>query len=133
MCNFCLIQAKNRRLKIRFVFCDFPRRSISSDVKCHRYIQAFILPNISICASNKKPTGLTIEKVTESLKCNFYLIHAENRRVMLKFVFCDFPRRSISSDVKCRWYIQAFILHNIFICASNKNPPRLNIEKVICS
>ena len=32
MCNFYLIQAKNRQLKVRFVFCDFPRR----DVKCRR-------------------------------------------------------------------------------------------------
>ena len=43
----------------------------------------------------------------------------------MRFVFCDFPRR----DVKCR--IQAFILDNIFICASNQNPPGLTIDNVI--
>ena len=124
-CHFFFIQAKNRRLKVRFVFCDFPR----SDVKCRRYIQALILHNIFICASNQNPRGLTIEKVISSWMCNFYLIQAENRRLKVRFVFCDFPRR----DVKCRRYIQAFILHNIFICASNQNPPGLTIEQVISS
>ena len=123
MCNFYLIHAKNRRLKVRFVFCDFPRR----DVKCRRYIQAFILHNIFICASNQNPFGLTIGKAIPSWLCNFGLIQAQNRRLKVRFVFCDFPRR----DVKCRKYIQAFILHNIFICASNQNPPGLTIENVI--
>ena len=36
-------------------------------------------------------------------------------------------------DVKCRRYIQGFILHNIFICAWNQNPPGLTIEKPISS
>ena len=120
-----MIQAKNRRLKVRFVFCDFPKR----DVKCRRYIQAFILHNIFICASNQNPLGLTIEKVISSSMYNFYMIQAKNRRLKVRFVFCDFPRR----DVKCRRYIQAFILHNIFICASNQNPLGLTIEKVISS
>ena len=53
--------------------------------------------------------------------------------VMLRFVFCDFLRQSISSNVKCRRYIQAFILRNIFICASNQNPSGLTIEKAISS
>ena len=34
-------------------------------------------------------------------------------------------------SIKCRRYIQDFILHNIFICASNQNPPGLNVENVI--
>ena len=123
MCNFYLIQAKNRRLKVRFVFGDFPRR----DVKCRKYIQAFILHNIFICASNQNPPGLTIENVIFCWMCNFYLIQAKNRRFKVRFVLCDFPRR----DVKCRRYIQAFILHNIFICVSNQNPLRLTIENVI--
>ena len=123
MCNFYLIQGKNRRLKVRFVFCDFPRR----DVKCRRYIQAFILHNIFICASNQNPLGLTVENVIFCWMCNFYLIQAKNRRLKVRFVFCDFPRR----DVKCCRYIQAFILHNIFICASNQNPLGLTLENVI--
>ena len=117
------MQGKNRRLKMRFVFCDFPRR----DVKCRRYIQAFILRNIFICGSNQNPLGLTAENVIFCSMCNFYLIQAENRRLKVRFVFCDFPRR----DVKCRRYIQAFILHNIFICASNQNPLGLTVENVI--
>ena len=123
MYNFYLIQAKNRRLKVRFVFCDFPR----CDVKCRRYIQALILHNIFIYASNRNSPGLTIEKAISSWMCNFWLIQAKNRRLKVRFVFCDFAR----CDVKCRRYIQALILHNIFICASNQNPPRLTIENVI--
>ena len=123
MCNFYLIQAKNRRLKMTFVFCDFPRH----DVKCRRYIQAFILHNIFICLANQNPPGLTIENVILCWMCNFYLIQAENRRLKVRFVFGDSPR----CDVKCRKYIQAFILHTIFICASNQNPPGLTIENVI--
>ena len=125
MCNFCLIQAKNIRLKVRFVFCDFPRR----DVKCRRYIQAFIVHNNFICASNQNPPGLTVENVISSSMCNFYLIQAKHRQLKVRFVFCDFLR----CDVKCRRYIQALILHNIFICASNQNPLGLTIEKVISS
>ena len=125
MCNFWLIQAKNRRLKVRFVFCDFPRR----DVRCRRYIKALILHNIFICASNQNPPGLTIENVIFCWMCNFYWIQAKNRRLKVRFVFCNFPRR----DVKCRRYIQGFILRNILICASNQNPPGLTIEKVISS
>ena len=105
------------------MFCDFLRH----DVKCRRYIQALILHNIFICASNQNPPGLTKENVISSSMCNFYLIQAKTRRLKVRFVFCDFPRR----DVKCRRYIQAFILHNIFICASNQNPPGLTIENVI--
>ena len=123
MWNFYLIQAENRRLKVRFVFCDFPRH----DVKCRRYIQAFILHNIFICSSNQNPPGLTIENVIFCWMCNFYLIQAKNRRLNVRFVFCDLPR----CDVKCRRYIQALILHNIFIYASNQNPPGLTIENVI--
>ena len=123
MCNFYLIQAKNRRLKVRYVFCDFPRR----DVKCRRYIQGFILQNIFICASNQNPPGLTIENGIFCWMCKFYLIQAKNRRLKVRFVFCDFPR----CDVKCRRYIQALILRNIFICAWNQNPPGLTIENVI--
>ena len=89
MCNFCLIQAKNRRLKMRFVFCDFPRRSVSSDVKWRRYIQAFILRNIFICASNQNPPGLIIENVIFCWMCNFYLIQTKNRRLKVRFVFCE--------------------------------------------
>ena len=125
ICNFWLIQAKNRRLKVRCVFCNFPR----CDVKCHRYIQAFILDNIFISASNENPLGLTIEKAISSSICNFWLIQAKNRRLKVRFLFCGFPR----CDVKCRRYIQALILHNIFICASNQNPLGLTIEKVISS
>ena len=105
------------------MFCDFPRR----DVKCRRYIQDFILHNMFICASNPNPPGLTLENVIFCLICNFYLIQEKNRRLKVRFVFCDFPRR----DVKCRRYIQDFILHNMFICASNQNPPELTIENVI--
>ena len=123
MCNFYLIQAKKRRFKVRFVFGDFPR----CDGKCRRYIQVFILHNIFICAPNQNPPGLTLEHVIFCWMCNFYLIQAKNRRLKVRFVFCDFPRR----DVKCRKYIQAFILHNIFVCASNQNPPGLTIENVI--
>ena len=47
----------------------------------------------------------------------------------MRFVLRDFPSRSVSSDVECHWYIQAFILHNIFISASNQTPPGLTIEK----
>ena len=126
MCNFYFVQAKNRRLKVRFVLCDSPR----CDVKCRRYIQALILCNIFICTSNQNPPWMTIEKVIFRWMCNFYYIQARNRRLKVRFVFCDFPR----SDVKSRRYIQAFILHNIFICASNKNPPGLTIENLIfCS
>ena len=102
------------------MFCDFPRR----DVNCRRYIQAFILHNIFICASNQNPPGLTIENVISSSMCNFYLIQAKNIRLKVRFVFCDFPR----CDVKCRRYIQDLILHNIFICASNQNPPELTMK-----
>ena len=123
MCNFYEIQAKNRRLKLRFVFCDFPTR----DVKCRRYIQAFILHNIFICASNQNPPGMTIANGILCLMCNFYMIQAKKRELKVRFVFCDSPRY----DVKCRRYIQAFILHNIFICASNQNPPGLTIQNVI--
>ena len=126
MCNYYLIQANNRWLKVRFVFCDFPRR----DVKCQRYIQAFILHNIFICASNQNPPGLTIANVIFCWMDNSYLILAKNRRLKVRFVFCD----SMRCDVKCRRYIQALILHNIFICASNQNPAGLTIENVIfCS
>ena len=69
MCNFCFILAKNGRLKMRFVFCDFMRR----DVKCRRYIEAFILHNIFTCASNQSPPGWTIEEVFSSWICNFWL------------------------------------------------------------
>ena len=125
MCNFYFIHARNRRLKVRFVFGDFPRH----DVNCRRYIQAFILHNIFICPSSHNSPGLTIENVIFSWMCNFYLIQAKNRRLKVRFVFSDSPR----CDVKCRRYIQAFILHNIFICASNQNPPGLTIENVIFS
>ena len=125
MFNFTLIQAKNRRLKVRFVFRDFPR----CDVKCRRYIQAFILDNILISASNQTPPGLKIENVIFCWMCNFYFIHTKNRRLKVRFVFSDFKRR----DLKCRSYIQDFILHNIFIWASNQNPPGLIIENVISS
>ena len=114
---------KNRRLKVRFVFCDFPRR----DVKCRSYIQAFMLHNIFICASNQNPTGLTIENVIFCWMSNFALIQGKNKRLNVRFVFRDFPR----CDFKCGRYIQAFILHNIFICASNQNPPGLTIANVI--
>ena len=120
MCNYYLIQANNRWLKVRFVFCDFPR----SDVKCRRYIQAFILHNIFICASNQNPPGLTIENVIFSWLCNFYLVQAKNRRFKVRFVLCDSPR----CDVKCHRYIQAFIVCNIFICSSNQNPPGMTKE-----
>ena len=123
MCNFYLIHTKNRRLKVRNLFCVFPR----SDVKCRRYIQDFILHNIFICASNKNPPGLTIENLIFCSMCDSCLIQANNRRLKVRFVFCDFPR----NDVKCHSYIQAFILCNIFICASNQNPPGLTIENVI--
>ena len=43
----------------------------------------------------------------------------------MRFVLCDFLRR----DVNCRKYIQALILHNIFICASTQNPLGLTIKK----
>ena len=123
MCNFYLIQAKNRRLKVRFVFCDFPRRRCQL-LQVH---SSFIVHNIFICPSNQNRPGLTIENVITSSMCNFYLIQAKNRRLKVRFVFCDFPRRA----VKCRRYIQAFILHNIFICASYQNPLELTIENVI--
>ena len=119
MCNYYLIQANNRWSKVKFVFCDFLR----SDLKCRRYIQAFILHNIFICASNQNPPGLTIENVIFCSMSNFTLIQAKYRRLKVRFVFRDFPR----CDVKCRRYIQAFILHNIFISASNQNPPGFNI------
>ena len=34
---------------------------------------------------------------------------AKNRRLLFKFVLCDFPRWNISSDVKCRRYFRGFI------------------------
>ena len=97
------------------------------DVECRRYIQAFILHNIFICASNQNPPGLIVENVIFSWTCNFSFIQADNRPLKMRFVFCDSPR----CDVKCRRYIKDFILHNIFICASNQNPPALTIENVI--
>ena len=126
ICNFSLIQAENRGLKVRFVFCD----STTCDVKCRRYIQAFILHNISFCASNQNPPGLTIENVISSWMCNCYLIQPKTRRLKVRFLFCDFRRWR---DVKCRRSIQAFILHNIFISASNQSPPGLTTENVISS
>ena len=75
---------------MRFVFRDFPRRSVSGDVKCRWYIQDFILHNIFVCASNQNPPGLTIEKVISSRICNFCSIEAKNRRLKMRFVFCDF-------------------------------------------
>ena len=107
------------------MFCDFPRR----DVKCRMYIQSFILHNIFICASNQNPPGFTIENMIFCRMCNFYLIQAKNRRLKVRFVFCDFPR----CDVKGCRYIQALILYNIFICASNQNALGLTIEKAIPS
>ena len=72
---------------MRFVFCQiFLRR----DVKCRRYIQAVIVYNIFICASNQNPPGLTIEKVISSWMCNFGSIQAKNRRLKMGLVFCDF-------------------------------------------
>ena len=125
ICNFHLIQGTNRRLKMRFVFCVFPRRY----VKCCRYIQHFILHNIFICASNQTPLGMTIEKVISSGICNFCLIPAKNRRLKMRFVFCDF------SEARCQLsqVHLIFILHNIFISSSNQNPPGLTIERVISS
>ena len=105
------------------MFCNFPR----CDVKCRRYIQAFILDNIFISASNENPLGLTIEKAISSRLCNFGLIQANNRPLKVRFEFCDFLRR----DLKCCRYIQAFIVHNIFISFSNQNPLGLTIENVI--
>ena len=107
------------------MFCDFPRR----DVKCRRYIQALIRHNIFICASNQNPLGLTIEQVFPSCMCHFCLIQAKSIRFKVLLVFCDFPRR----DVKCRRYIQALILHNIFICASNQTSTWIDDKKVISS
>ena len=185
MSNFYLIQAENRWLKGRFLFCDSPR----CYVKCCRYIQAFILHNIFICSSNHNPHGLTIENVIFCWMFNFYLIQTKNRWLKVRFLFCDSPRYDIKCrryiqafilhnilfvlqikihldlpykmwfsvecvifiwfkktqtmkvrfvfcdsqrcDVKCLWYVQAFILHIIFICASNQNPPRLTIENLI--
>ena len=43
-------------------------------MKSPRYIQAFILHNIFICASNQNPLGLTIEKVISSSFYSFCLI-----------------------------------------------------------
>ena len=97
--------------------------------ECRRYIQAFILHNIFICALNHNPPGLTIEKVITSWVCNFCLIQAKTDDWRWDLCFVIFLRR----DVKCRRYIQAFILQKIFICASNQNPPGLTIEKVITS
>ena len=111
----------------RFVFCDFPRWSVSSNVKSRRYIRGFSLRNSFVCASNQKPTRLTMEKVILSCRMQFCLVYAKNRRVMFRSVFCDFQRwkvRSVSSDpasgVKCRRYIRGFILRNSFICASSQ-------------
>ena len=42
----------------------------------------------------------------------------------MRFVLCDFLRR----DVICRKYIEALILHNIFICAWTQNPLELTIK-----
>ena len=132
--NFYLVHGKNRRLMFRFVLCDFPRWSVSSDVKCRRYIGGFIPCNSFICASNQNPPGLTIEKIISSWVCNFYLIQAKNRRLKLRFVFCDFPRRSVSSDVKWRRYIQAFVLRNIFISVIGTLIPKSRIPSyLICS
>ena len=125
LCNFCLIQAKNIRFKVLLVLCDFPRH----DVKCRTYIQALILHNIFICASNQNPLVLTIEKVISICMCNFCLIQAKNIRFKALLVFCDFP----SLNVKCRRYIQALILHNIFICASNQKSTWIDHRKVISS
>ena len=111
----------------RFVFCDFPRSSVSSDIQCRRYIRGFSLRISFICASNQNPTRLTMEKVIFSCRMQFCLVYAKNRQVMFGSVFCDFQRlkiRSVSSDpasgVKCRRYIRGFILRNSFICASNQ-------------
>ena len=38
-------------------------------LKCRRHIRGFILSNSFICASNQKPTRLTIEKFIFSLIC----------------------------------------------------------------
>ena len=128
--QFYMLYAKNRPVRFRFASCDCRRWSVSSDVKCRRYIQAFILHNILICASNQKPPGLAIEIVIFSWMCNFCLIQAKKTDVWRRdLCFVIFLRR----DVKCRRNIQAFILHNIFICASNQNPPGFTIEKVISS
>ena len=75
-------------MTLRFVLCDFPRRSVSSDVKCRRCIQAFILRNISISASNQGPPGLTMEKVISNGICNFCLVQAGNRRLEMRTEIC---------------------------------------------
>ena len=42
----------------------------------------------SLCFKSKS-TGLTIEKVILSGICNFCLIQAKNRRLKMRFVFCE--------------------------------------------
>ena len=90
--NFYLVHASNRQVMFRFVFCDFPRwsvsESVSSGVKCHSYIWGFVLHNSFIFASNQKLTGSTTKKTILSWVIQFLSGLCNNRQVMSRFVFC---------------------------------------------